>query len=218
MLLRSEMASQRQQAAEVQAKLSTSVQEKLKAEAERRRQELELQHLKEQLKWHQEQLSSAKETLNSHQTPKRHADHVGSRITSGERSDYESLEEVTGLQGLLVRLLILGKEVKYRYQVPFKNTFFGQNNRFHIHMCARFVALMCEAEAESPADPGGGGETAGGSAPNGPAGSGQRSAGSHQGLHYPDTSCCCFCTSIHPRHLVLSQTLHSQVFAAFLLP
>lgn len=112
MFLRSEMASERQQAAEMQAKLSTSVQEKLKAEAERRRLELELQHLKEQLKWHQEQLSSAKEALSSHQTPERHADHVGSRIAPGERSDYESLEEVTRLQGLLVRLLILRDEVK----------------------------------------------------------------------------------------------------------
>lgn len=212
MFFRSEMASQRQQAAEMQAKLSTSVQEKLKAEAERRRQELEFQHLKEQLKWHQEQLSSAKEALNSHQTPERHADHVGSRITPGERSDYESLEEVTGLQGPSVRLLILRKEVKYRYRVPIETPFFGGNNRFHIHMCARFVALMREAEAESPADPVGRGETAGGSAPNGPAGSGQRNAGSHQGLHYPDTSCCCFCTLIQPRRLVLYWTLHSQVF------
>lgn len=105
MFLRSDMASQRQQAAEMQAKLSTSVQEKLKAEAERRRQAVELQHLKEQLEWHQEQLSSAKEALNSRQTPERHADHVGSRITPGERSDYESLEEVTGLKSLLVGLL-----------------------------------------------------------------------------------------------------------------
>lgn len=105
------MASERQQAAEMQAKLNTSVQEKLKAEADRRRLELELQHLKEQLKWHQEQLSSVKEALSSHQTPERHADHV-SRITPGERSDYESLEEVTGLQGLLVSLLFLRKEVK----------------------------------------------------------------------------------------------------------
>lgn len=135
MLLRSETASQRQQAAEMQAKLSASVQEKLKAEAERRRLELELQHLREQLKWHEEQLSSAKEALNSHQTPECHADHVGSRITPGERRDYESLEEVTGLQGLLVRLLILRKEVKYRYHVPIKTLFFLEGITGFMSIC-----------------------------------------------------------------------------------
>lgn len=89
---RSEMASERRQAAEVQARLSASVQEKLKAECERGRLALDLQHLQEQLEWHQEELASAKEALSSH----RGADgSVEPHVLPGETSDYENLEEVT---------------------------------------------------------------------------------------------------------------------------
>lgn len=86
------MASERRQAAELQARLSASVQEKVKAECERGRLALDLQHLQEQLEWHQEELASTKEALSSH----RGADScVESSILPGETSDYENLEEVT---------------------------------------------------------------------------------------------------------------------------
>lgn len=86
------MASERRQAAELQARLSASVQEKLKAECERGRLALDLQHLQEQLEWHQEELASAKEALSS----QRGGDGcVESSILPGETSDYENLEEVT---------------------------------------------------------------------------------------------------------------------------
>lgn len=96
---RSDMVSEREQTAELQAKLSCSVQEKLTAERERGRLELEIQRLKEQLKWHQEQLSSTKEALISSQTPEQHTDHVDSRISPGVRSKDECLDQVTGLHG-----------------------------------------------------------------------------------------------------------------------
>lgn len=86
------MATERRHAAELQARLSASVQEKLEAECERGRLVLDLQHLQEQLELHQEELATAKEALNSH----RAADgSVASRILPGETSDYENLEEVT---------------------------------------------------------------------------------------------------------------------------
>lgn len=85
------MTLERRQAAELQARLSASVQDKLKAEGERGRLALDLQHLKEELEWHQGQLASAKEALSSHTA----ADGcVESSILSGETSDYDSLEEV----------------------------------------------------------------------------------------------------------------------------
>lgn len=89
---RSDMTSERRQAAELQARLSTSVQEKLKAECELGRLALDLQHLQEQLEWHQEELASTKEALSSH----RGADGCAeSNSLPGETSNYENLEEVT---------------------------------------------------------------------------------------------------------------------------
>lgn len=90
------MVSEREQTAELQAKLGSSVLEKLTAERERERLELETQRLKEQLKWQQEQLSATKEALISHQTPGQHTDYVESRI-SAERSKDKCLDQVTGL-------------------------------------------------------------------------------------------------------------------------
>lgn len=91
------MVSEREQTAELRAKLSSGVQEKLTAERERERLELETQHLKEQLKWHQEQLSAAKEALISRQTPEQPTDYVESRISPVERSKDKCLDQVTGL-------------------------------------------------------------------------------------------------------------------------
>ncbi|XP_057716288.1 coiled-coil domain-containing protein 30 isoform X2 [Corythoichthys intestinalis] len=63
--LRDEMASERRQAAELQAKLSDTVQKKLVVEGEREKLELELQRLKEQLQHHQEHLCLANEALRN---------------------------------------------------------------------------------------------------------------------------------------------------------
>lgn len=96
---REEMVSERQQTAELQAKLSTSVQEKLTAEGERERLQLEIQRLKEQLKWHQEQISSTKEALSSSQKPELQTAHAESRLSPVERTKDGSVDQVTGLQG-----------------------------------------------------------------------------------------------------------------------
>ncbi len=92
------MVSEQLQAAELRAKLSSSVQEKLAAEGERERLELEVKHLKEQLKWYQEQLLSTKEALTSSRTPELHTANVESRLSPVERNNDESLDQVTGLQ------------------------------------------------------------------------------------------------------------------------
>ncbi|XP_034393669.1 coiled-coil domain-containing protein 30 isoform X2 [Cyclopterus lumpus] len=86
---RDEVVSERLQTADLQAKLSSSVQEKLTAEGQRERLELEMQRLKEQLKWHQEQLSLTKEAVTSSQTPDQQvccsAAHIESRLSPVER-------------------------------------------------------------------------------------------------------------------------------------
>ncbi|KAK9515500.1 hypothetical protein VZT92_026142 [Zoarces viviparus] len=92
--LRDEMVSERLQTAELQAKLSSSVQEKLTAEGQRERLELEMQHLTEQLKWHQEQLSSTKEALTVSQKPEQHPAHIESRLRPVERTKEDQLSHV----------------------------------------------------------------------------------------------------------------------------
>ena len=80
------MVSERLQTAELQAKLSSTVQEKLTAKGERERLEIQMQRLKEQLKWHQERLSSTKEALLSSQKPELHTAHIESRLNPVERT------------------------------------------------------------------------------------------------------------------------------------
>ncbi|XP_078110833.1 uncharacterized protein ccdc30 isoform X2 [Sander vitreus] len=92
--LRDEMVSERLQTAELQAKLSCSVQEKLTAEGERERLELEIQRLKEQLKWHQEQLSSTKEALIGSQKPELHTAHAQSRLSPVDWTKDEGLDQL----------------------------------------------------------------------------------------------------------------------------
>ncbi|XP_062419995.1 coiled-coil domain-containing protein 30 isoform X3 [Pungitius pungitius] len=92
---REEMVSERLRATELQAQLSSSVQEKLTAEGQRERLELEIQHLKEQLKWHQEQLSSTKEALTSSQKPDQPTAHMESRLSLVERTKEELLDELS---------------------------------------------------------------------------------------------------------------------------
>ncbi|KAM3618705.1 uncharacterized protein V6R79_023827 [Siganus canaliculatus] len=101
--LRSDLVSERQQTAELGAKLSSSVQDKLAAERERERLELETQSLKEQIKWHQEQLFSSKEALSRSQTPEPPPVHVESRLSPVEKSkDVDQLsclkQELTHVQ------------------------------------------------------------------------------------------------------------------------
>lgn len=91
---RDEMVSERLQTSELQAKLSASVQEKLKVEGERERLELEIKHLSEKLKWYQEQLSSTKEALSSSQKPEVHTAHMETRFSPVEKTKDESLDEV----------------------------------------------------------------------------------------------------------------------------
>lgn len=94
-LCRDEMVSERLQTAELQAKLSSSLQEKLVAEGERERLELEIQRLKGQVQWHQEQLSSTKEALSSNQKSELLTTHIESRLSPVERTKHECLDQVT---------------------------------------------------------------------------------------------------------------------------
>lgn len=94
LLYRDEMVSERLQAAELQAKLSSSLQEKLVAEGERERLQLEIQRLKEQLQWHQEQLSSTKEALRNQKSDLVTA-HTESRLSPVERTKNECLDQVS---------------------------------------------------------------------------------------------------------------------------
>uniref|UniRef100_A0A665T6F2 Coiled-coil domain-containing protein 30-like n=1 Tax=Echeneis naucrates TaxID=173247 RepID=A0A665T6F2_ECHNA len=92
--LRDEMVSERRQTAELEAKLCSSVQEKLAAEGERERLELEIQRLNEQLKWHQNQLSSTKEALISSQKLELlHTAHVESRLNPLEPAKNENMDQ-----------------------------------------------------------------------------------------------------------------------------
>uniref|UniRef100_A0A3B4YW45 Coiled-coil domain containing 30 n=1 Tax=Seriola lalandi dorsalis TaxID=1841481 RepID=A0A3B4YW45_SERLL len=96
--LRDEMVSERLQTAELQAKLSSSVQEKLAAEGERERLEIEIQHLNKQLKRHQEQFSSTKEALSSSQKLELDTTHIESRFSTVESTKDESLDQLSCLK------------------------------------------------------------------------------------------------------------------------
>lgn len=98
MFSRDEMVSERSQTSELQAKLSASVHERLAAEGERERLELEIQRLNEQLKWHHEQLASTKEALGSSQKLELHDPPIESRLSPVEKTNDESLDQVTGFQ------------------------------------------------------------------------------------------------------------------------
>ncbi|XP_030588485.1 coiled-coil domain-containing protein 30 isoform X2 [Archocentrus centrarchus] len=100
--LRDEMASERLQTAELQARLSSSVQEKLAAEGKRERVELEMQRLIKQLQWHQDQLSSTKEAFSSSQKPELHMALIESRLSPVEKTTKECLaQELSDLQSKL---------------------------------------------------------------------------------------------------------------------
>eukprot|EP00064_Thunnus_orientalis_P014595 superscaffoldBa00002557_g14642 len=109
--LRDEMVSERLQTAELQAKLSNSLQEKLAAEEERQRLELEVQRLKGQIQWHQEQLSSTKEALSNNQKSELLTTHIECRLSPVERTKDECLDQLSCLKQELNHLQTkLGEE------------------------------------------------------------------------------------------------------------
>ncbi|XP_068996339.1 coiled-coil domain-containing protein 30 isoform X1 [Embiotoca jacksoni] len=96
--LRVEMSSERLQMAELQAELSSSVQEKLTAGGERERLELEIQRINKLLQWHQEQLSLTKEALSRSQKPELHTAHTDSRLSPVEKTKDECLDQLSDLK------------------------------------------------------------------------------------------------------------------------
>ncbi|XP_042265915.1 coiled-coil domain-containing protein 30-like isoform X2 [Thunnus maccoyii] len=109
--LRDEMVSERLQTAELQAKLSNSLQEKLAAEEERERLELEVQRLKGQIQWHQEQLSLTKEALSNNQKSELLTTHIECRLSPVERTKDECLDQLSCLKQELNHLQTkLGEE------------------------------------------------------------------------------------------------------------
>ncbi|XP_013126597.1 trichohyalin isoform X3 [Oreochromis niloticus] len=111
--LRDEMASERMQTAELQARLSSSVHEKLAAEGKQERLELEIQRLVKQLQWHQDQLSTTKEVLGSSQKPELHIAHFEPRVSPVEKNREECLaQELSDLQNKLEKERQQGLEHK----------------------------------------------------------------------------------------------------------
>ncbi|XP_041860848.1 paramyosin isoform X2 [Melanotaenia boesemani] len=96
--LRDEMASERLQSAELQAKLSSAVEEKLSAEGQRERLELEIQRLSKQLLWLQEQLSSTKEALSRSQKSELHTAQIESRLSPLEKTKDEDAAQLLSLK------------------------------------------------------------------------------------------------------------------------
>ncbi|KAM8753924.1 uncharacterized protein ccdc30 isoform 2-T2 [Acanthopagrus schlegelii] len=143
--LRSEMDSERRQTAELRNLLSSSVQEKLTAEGERERLELEIQRLKEQLKWHQEQLSSTKEASIRSQTPELPTAHVETRLNPVERSKDECMDQVSCLKQELNHLQTkLGEERKLasQHQLALQ----AQVNEAQAHVKSQDLVLSQKAE------------------------------------------------------------------------
>lgn len=89
------MASERLEMTELQGELSAAVQKKLAAVGERERLELEIQRLKKQLLWTQEQLSSAKEALSRCQKPDLQTAGTESRLSPVQNTKPEALDQVT---------------------------------------------------------------------------------------------------------------------------
>ncbi|KAJ0064479.1 hypothetical protein NL108_006943 [Boleophthalmus pectinirostris] len=112
--LRDEMVSERQQTSELQDKLSASVQEKISAEGEKERLQLEVQRLNEQLKLHKEQLESSKEALTTQrvQTEERLSP-VRSTREEGSNELFHLKQELSQVQAKLDR----EREVSSQHQL-----------------------------------------------------------------------------------------------------
>ncbi|XP_028266422.1 trichohyalin isoform X2 [Parambassis ranga] len=143
--LRDEMASKRLQAADLQAKLSSSVQEKLVAEGEKERLELEIQHLKTQLQLHQEQLSSTKEALSNSQNPELHTANAESTCGPVEKTPDECLDQISCLRQELNHLQSkLGEERRLasQHQIALQ----AQVNETQAHIKSQDSVLSQKAE------------------------------------------------------------------------
>ncbi|XP_070695011.1 coiled-coil domain-containing protein 30 [Pempheris klunzingeri] len=143
--LRDELVSERLQTTELQAKLSSSVQEKLTAKGETERLELEIQRLKEQLKWHQEQLSSTKEALTISQKAEVHTAHIESRLGPEERTKDECLDQLSCLKQELNHLQTkLGEErqLASQHQLVLQ----AQVNDAQAHIKSQDLVLSQKAE------------------------------------------------------------------------
>ncbi|XP_029292502.1 coiled-coil domain-containing protein 30 isoform X2 [Cottoperca gobio] len=141
--LREEMVSEHLQTVELQAKLSSSVLEKLTVEGERERLELQIQRLKEQLKWHQEQLTSTKEALISSQKPELHTAHIQSRLSPVERTkDEEQLSCVTQELNHLQTKLGEEQQLASQHQLALQ----AQVNEAQAHIKSQDSVLSQKAE------------------------------------------------------------------------
>ncbi|XP_041654452.1 coiled-coil domain-containing protein 30 isoform X2 [Cheilinus undulatus] len=143
--LREEMVAERLQTAELQAKLSSSVQEKLTAEGEREKLKLEIQRLKEQIKWQQEQLSSSKEALISKKEPELHAAHLESRLSPVRRTKDEGLDQVSHLKQELNHLqnkLEEDRQLASQHQLGLQ----AQVNEAQAHIKSQDLVLSQKAE------------------------------------------------------------------------
>ncbi|KAK7896675.1 hypothetical protein WMY93_022000 [Mugilogobius chulae] len=104
--LRDEMVSERQQTSELQDKLSASVQEKISAEGERERLQLEVQRLNEQIKLQKEQLESRMEVLSTQNQRNQGEERVSPvRTTKEDSSDqlFHLKQELSEVQAKLGR-------------------------------------------------------------------------------------------------------------------
>ncbi|KAK2851236.1 hypothetical protein Q5P01_007512 [Channa striata] len=143
--LRDEMVSERLQAAELQAKLSVCVQDKLTVEGERERLELEIQRLNEQLKWYQEQLSSTKEALSNSQKPQLQTAHRESRLSPVERTKDENLDQISCLKQELNHLeakLAEERQLASQHQLALQ----AQVNEAQAHIKSQDSVLSQKAE------------------------------------------------------------------------
>ncbi|KAM9343455.1 coiled-coil domain-containing protein 30 [Pholidichthys leucotaenia] len=113
--LRDEMASEQLQTAELQAKLSSSVQEKLAAEGERERLELEKQRLNKELQRQQEELASVRELLSQAQKAELNTTDSESRLSPVENTKDECLVQLASLKQQLSHLQSkLGEEQQHQ--------------------------------------------------------------------------------------------------------
>ncbi|XP_072223655.1 uncharacterized protein ccdc30 [Leuresthes tenuis] len=95
--LRDELVSEQQQTTELQAKLSSTVQEKLAAEGQRERLELEIQRLSKQLLWHQEQRST-KLALSCSQKLEPHTANIEPTFCPVEKSKDEGFDQISSMK------------------------------------------------------------------------------------------------------------------------
>ncbi|KAM3872406.1 uncharacterized protein ccdc30 [Diretmus argenteus] len=110
--LSDELSAERRRSVELQAQLSSRVQEKLAAEGERERLGLQVQHLGEQLqRQQQEQLSSRQEASSSSQEPgPPHTAQIESGLSSAGRSKDEGFEQLSCMKRELSHLQVTLEE------------------------------------------------------------------------------------------------------------